>query len=122
MNTVLDSLLTLNINWEATEAGFEPVFTGGDPVTVTGLGEDAIPTLIAALDDETLFVRAHVLLTHLSGVEYAEFPTWNGLVIEMAPNGDVTIDSAQRPGLAARWRRWYELDPRPTALPRAGTP
>lgn len=79
--------------------------------------DEATPALLAALHDPDRFVVAHVLLTRRSGTEGSAFPEWNGLAVELHPDGTVVIDPAQRFALARRWERWAKEKPRPTSLP-----
>jgi hypothetical protein len=105
------------VEWEANENGYRPFLSAGDEQAAASLGPDDVPQLIDALTDEDDFVKAHVLLTRLSGVEYESFPTWNGLALTMDAEGAVSIDPAQRERLAYRWQRWWAADPRPPSLP-----
>jgi len=73
--------------------------------------------IIEALSDKDLFVSAHVLLTQISGLEHQVFPKWNGLELDIAADGTVTVDSEQRFDLARRWERWFHSEPRPKTLP-----
>jgi hypothetical protein len=68
------------------------------------------------LEDESRFVAAHVLLTLLSGVKYQTIP-WNGLEVNLPPDGRARIDAGQRFELARRWRAWQEAAPHPRSLP-----
>lgn len=117
MNKTVEYLTSIHVAWEGTEAGFTPILGGDNPEAILKLEKNAIRGLIDALCDEALFVCAHVLLTQISGIEYEAFPTWNGLIVEMASDGTVTIDAKQRHDLAARWGRWYATEPRPQVLP-----
>jgi hypothetical protein len=80
------------------------------------LGDIVIPQLISALEDDSKFVAAHVLLTLLSAVEYHTTP-WNGLEVDLLPDGKAQFDVRQRFELAQRWRAWQQATPRPRSLP-----
>lgn len=117
MNATFDHLTTIRVEWEGREEGLTPIFVEGNPEAILELKEKAIRDLIDALSDKHLFVSAHVLLTQISGIEYQAFPTWNGLKVEMASDGTVTINPDQRYESARRWERWYQTEPRPKELP-----
>jgi hypothetical protein len=111
----MQGLAQVEVRWTGTYVGLEPTTTGADEVAARGA--DAVPDLLAALDDPETFVAAHVLLTRASGVRYESLPTWNGLAVELQPDGAAVVDPAQRLGLAERWRRWSSGEPRPERLP-----
>jgi NADPH-dependent ferric siderophore reductase len=115
---LIDRLDNADIRWEGSYAGLLPTVEGAAARQLLAAGETAMPDLIAALDDESRFVVAHVLLTMLSGVEHDMLP-WNGLVVELAADGAVRIDAGQRFVLARRWRDWARSVPRPRSLPPA---
>lgn len=105
------------VRWEGTYTGLTPVLVGETVEPPYERREQIMQDLISALSDEDSFVAAHVLLTRLSGVGYEAFPTWNGLNVDIAADGTVTIDPDQRFDLARRWERWYNSEPRPETLP-----
>ena len=106
------------VEWEANEEGYMPYLPSEDDEQAAArLGLDDVPELIDALGETESFVKAHVALTRVTGVEYESFPTWNGLALTMDAGGSVSIDPAQRVLLARRWRQWWASDPRPSSLP-----
>jgi hypothetical protein len=107
------------VEWEGNEAGYQPFLSPADERAAAGLGAGDASALVDALADGERFVKAHVGLTRLSGVEYESFPTWNGLELALHADGDVSIDAEQRARLAHRWRQWLSSDPRPDRLPPA---
>ena len=113
---LVDRLGNDDVRWDGTLDGLQPTLAGDAARQLVDAGAAAIPPLIGALDDESRFVAAHVLLTLLSGVEHATAP-WNGLEIELPAEGEPRIDPRQRFGLARRWRAWQATTPRPRALP-----
>lgn len=119
MTPLLAGLTNDDVAWNANPLGLWPTLPSGVTERAYESGEDAIPELIDALADPERFVVAHVLLTQLSGVEYRAVPTWNGLEVELRPDGSTVIDPAQRHDLGRRWRRWSESTPRPKSLPEA---
>jgi hypothetical protein len=119
MRHSLDGLSNADIQWHGTRAGFSPELACEKVAQLADIGDVEIPELLALLSDEQAFVAAHLILTRLSGVEYQSFPLWNGLEIDIAPDGTAIVDSAQRIALARRWKRWYDSNPHPAVLPEA---
>lgn len=111
----VDQLSNADIRWNGTFYGLIPIIVGDAARQLLASGTAAIPQLVDALEDESKFVAAHVLLTMLSGVEYHTAP-WNGLEIELSADDDVRTDPHQRFELARRWRAWQEVTPRPRSL------
>jgi hypothetical protein len=112
---LVDRLGNGDIGWDGTLDEFLPTIVGDPARQLLAVGDDAVPRLISALEDESKFVALHVLLTMLSGVEYHSAP-WNGLEIELADDNEVRIDPRQRFELARRWRAWQGSTPRPRSL------
>ncbi|TAH35242.1 MAG: hypothetical protein EYC70_13480 [Planctomycetota bacterium] len=112
----IDDLDNADIRWDGTLVGLVPAIGSGAARQLLAAGDVAVPQLIAALEDESRFVAAHVLLTLLSGVEYHTVP-WNGLKVDIAPDGQARVDAGQRPALVRRWRTWQQATPRPRSLP-----
>jgi hypothetical protein len=113
---LVDQLSNADIRWDGTYAGLVPTILSDAGRQLLEIGDDAIPQLLSALEDENKFVAAHVLLTLLSGIEYHTQP-WNGLAIELAADGNAHVDARQRFDLARRWRAWQQTTPRPRSLP-----
>jgi hypothetical protein len=112
----IERLSNDDVQWSGTGIGLVPTLS--DPaVRILDQGEAAIPGLLDALGDDARFALAHVLLTNLSGMPYETVP-WNGLEVDIEPDGTVRVDPAQRPALERRWRRWTESRPRPRELPK----
>ncbi|MGH3901555.1 MAG: hypothetical protein ACRDTA_25535 [Pseudonocardiaceae bacterium] len=112
---LVDHLSNADIRWDGTFVGPLPTIVSDEARQLLAIGDDAIPRLISALEDESRFVAIHVLLTLLSSVEYQTTP-WNGLAIELSANGETRIDVRQRFELARRWRAWRQTTPRPRSL------
>lgn len=107
-----------DIQWDGTYVGLMPRLATERANRLLTLGEAAIPSLLAALDDAERFAAAHVLLTRISGVEFeAGAGQYNGLRVELLANGAAKLDPAQRAELAARWRKWSVATPRMPRLP-----
>jgi hypothetical protein len=106
-----------DVRWDGDFTGLSPTFDAEQTRELAALGEAVMPDLVRALHDPDRFVAAHVLLTRLSGVEYQSEPGWNGLAVNLAPDGTVRIERGQRAGLARRWARWLSAEPRPLRLP-----
>ena len=94
------------VGWHGTDLGLAPQLSDSDERLVKALDEEDIPVLLDALDSEATFVTAHVLLTRLTGVPHETAPSWNGLVIDIGPDGSTHVDPAQRPAIVDLWRRW----------------
>jgi hypothetical protein len=113
---MVDDLSNADVRWDGTLVGFAPTVVGESARRLLSSGEGAIPALVGALDDELKFVVAHVLLTHLSGVEYHTTP-WNGLEIDLSPDNEAQFDVGQRFELGRRWRAWQQATQRGRSLP-----
>jgi hypothetical protein len=115
---LIGQLSNSDIEWDGSIVGLLPRVIGDAARQLAQAGELAIPALVEAVDDDSMFVAIHVLLTLLSGVEYPTIP-WNGLEVELVPAQAPRIDPAQRGVLSSRWRAWLASTPRPRALPAA---
>jgi len=117
----IEQLTTLinnnDVRWDGTSFGLMPTVVSTAGQQLLASGAPAISHLIDSLDDESRFVVAHVLLTHLSGIEYQTIP-WNGLNIELLDNGEVRFDTSQRFELQRRWQQWHRSSPHPRSLPK----
>jgi hypothetical protein len=113
---MIDHLNNADIRWDGTLVGTAPTIVSESARQLLSSGDVIIPKLVSALEDESKFVVAHVLLTLLSGVEYHTMP-WNGLTIDLSREDEASFDVGQRFELARRWRAWQEVTPRPQSLP-----
>jgi hypothetical protein len=113
---MIDHINNADIRWDGTLIGLVPTVVGDSARQLLASGDVAVPQLVMALEDESKFVTAHVLLTRLSAVEYQTAP-WNGLASELAADGEARVDPRQRFELARRWRAWQQATPRPRSLP-----
>jgi hypothetical protein len=113
---MIDHLNNADIRWDGTFVGLVPTIVSDSARQLLAIGNDAIPQLVSAIEDESKFIAAHVLLTMLSALEYHTAP-WNGLAIELSSDGEIRIDPRQRFELARRWRAWQQATPRPRTLP-----
>jgi len=114
---MVEHLNNSDIHWDGTLVGLVPTIISDSARQLLAAGDVAIPQLVGALEDESKFVAAHVLLTQLSAVEYHTSP-WNGLRIDLLPDGRARFDVHQRFELARRWRAWQQATPRPRSLPQ----
>jgi hypothetical protein len=114
---MIDRLDNADIRWDGTYAGLAPTVVGESAQRLLASGSSAMPRLIDALADPSKFVAAHVLLTLLSGVEHQTQP-WNGLALELMPDGQARFDVGQRADLGRRWRLWRQTTPPPRSLPQ----
>lgn len=94
------------VSWHGTDLGLVPQLPDGDERLVDELGEGDTDALLNALDSDETFVIAHVLMTRLTGVTHETAPSWNGLVVDIGPDGTTHIDPMQRPAIVDAWRRW----------------
>lgn len=117
MNRARQALLLYKISWTTSLLGLVPLLSSRRNDFPGALDASAIPELIQALGDEKYFVTAHVLLTQVASLRFEASPTWNGLAVDLDPDGAVTIDRAQRTALKQRWQRWFISSPRPAQLP-----
>jgi len=107
-------LSNADVSWDATYDGFLPRVS--ERATVA-FRTEPVSTLLELLSDPERFVVAHVGLTQIAGLKYSTFPTWNGLSIQLEPDGRTTIDPEQCHALAKRWRSWYTSATHPPVLP-----
>jgi hypothetical protein len=119
MNRDISDLSNGDVEWHGTAEGLYAALATERARRLAKTDAVAIiPELINALSDANKFVASHVLLTSLSHVEYSAFPSWNGLQVDIQPDGQIVINSEQRHELARRWQHWYQTNPRPSALPK----
>jgi hypothetical protein len=96
-----------DVHWDGTYLGLRPNLGGVSKELRTRLTADLIPALVDALKDKKRFVAAHVLLTEFSGVQFeADAGTWNGLQVELLPNGQAVIPDSQQASLVRQWNDW----------------
>lgn len=113
--SMIDRLNNADIRWDGTIFGLVPTIVSESAHQLLASGDVAIPLLLNTLEDESKFVAAHVLLTFISAVEYHTGP-WNGLTVDLSPDGQAQFDIRQRFELARRWRAWQQATPRPRSL------
>ncbi|MFE7408619.1 hypothetical protein [Isoptericola sp. NPDC057559] len=98
------------VTWSGTRFGLLPAVDASEPL------DEA--TLLDLLDDPDRFVLAHVLLTLRSGVSYSALEGgYNGLAVDLRPDGEVEVAPGQGPALRRRWAAWAASRPRPGTLP-----
>ena len=113
---MIEQLDNSDIRWDGTLVGLTPAIVGDAARQLLASGDPAIPDLIRVLEDESKFAAAHVLLTQLSGVEHGAIP-WNGLTVDLSPDGQARVNPGERIDLLRRWRAWQQTTPRPRSLP-----
>jgi hypothetical protein len=113
--SLVNQLKNADVHWNGTLVGLVPAIAGDPASQLLASGDVAIPQLVSALEDESRFVAAHVLLTLISAVEYRTTP-WNGLRVDVSADGQAQFDVGQRFELARRWRAWQQATPRPRSL------
>jgi hypothetical protein len=94
-----------DVRWDGTLVGLQPTVVGDAARRLLTADEDVIPSLVAAVGDESKFVVVHVLLTLLTGAEQVQ-PGWNGLRVDLTADGESRIDPEQRFELARRWQAY----------------
>src|SRR2546425_8964277 len=107
---MIDDLNNADIRSDGSLVGLVPAIVGDSARQLLASGDVAIPHLIGALEDESKFVAAHVLLTLLSAVEHHTTP-WNGLKVDLSPDGQAQFDVQQRFEISRRWRAWHQATP-----------
>jgi len=115
ISRVIRDLKNSDVKWDGTLLGLTPTIVSAPARQLLDSGDAAVPELIHALEDESRFAIAHVLLTFLTHVQYRTTP-WNGLRVELSPDNQAHIDAGQRFELARRWRAWQQADPHPQSL------
>ncbi len=112
----MPELSNTDVTWDANYDGFTPRLSE-QMIALLRNNETAIGKLLELLQEPEAFVAAHVGLTLVGGLAYSNFPTWNGLKIDIGSDGNVRIDPEQRHRLAERWMSWYRSSPHPSRLP-----
>jgi hypothetical protein len=89
--------------------GLRPEIRDDAAKKVRCLGEAAIPLLVEAMRDPQRYVIAHALLTRMSDEPYkVSAAHFNGLHVDIWPDGKVEYDEKDQPVLETRWRKWLE--------------
>jgi hypothetical protein len=93
-----------HIKWGGNYFGLQVMGLGEAEKRVLAGGTECRPFLIAALGDESRFVAAHVLLTHLQRGSYpVSAAEWNHLQVELLADGSVSIPSGQKAQIQNLW-------------------
>ncbi|MGE3407545.1 MAG: hypothetical protein AB7I37_12070 [Pirellulales bacterium] len=94
-----------DVKWIGTPFGIEPRLAGASK-SVLDSNESAknITALVAALDDDSKYIAAHVLLTLISDpFEFADASHWYGLGVVIGGEGEVSV-YVDRDKLSAAWK------------------
>lgn len=94
-----------DIEWTGSTIGLVPVPRGEPARILAQAGNAAIAPLLWAVEDPARFVAAHVLLTISSGEPFETLP-WNGLIVDIEPDGTVVIPPGQHEAISAKWHEW----------------
>jgi hypothetical protein len=113
---LVNELTNSDVKWDGQYIGIVATLNSNRAKRLLEIGEPAIPELIAAISDESKFAAAHAILTYISKVEFTTIP-WNGLEVDLTPDGKTVFNPDQRFDLAKRWHQWYTSTPRPNTLP-----
>jgi hypothetical protein len=94
-----------DVRWRTDFAG--PSATLSDrAVRVLSYGPALRPHLIDALERESQYVVAHVMMTTLQGSRFpTTMTTWNGLTVVAGPEGKIVAGPGQQPEIRALWQR-----------------
>lgn len=115
--TIPPGVLALNnadVAWTRTEAGLEPRLLRNAVRVLTSYNDEHMrgrtllrDALFKLLEDPQRFVLAHVLLSQGAQAQppVRDGALWNGLRVELLPDGSTRIDPAQRVALRERWHR-----------------
>ena len=96
-----------DVKWNGTGVGLMSELTGPGSAELASLGDAAVPPLLRALYDPNRFAVAHVLLTRIAGEPYrADAERWNGLRVDLYPDGRVELHPDDIPGLVVKWDKW----------------
>lgn len=115
LKQLVDELANTYIKWDGQYIGIVATPNNSGAKRLMEIGEPAIPDLIAALQDESKFAAAHVILTYISKVQFTTIP-WNELEVDLSADGNTRFNVNQRFDLAKKWHQWYTTIPRPTTL------
>jgi hypothetical protein len=93
-----------HIHWDGNIAGLYVSSMGEAERNIAARGSACRPFLVEALDDDSRFVAAHVLLTHIQkkpwSVSGAE---WNHLRVELFADGRVEIPNGEKEKIKKLW-------------------
>jgi hypothetical protein len=93
-----------DIDWDGNIAGLQAKPSGWPARFILLRGGACVPQLIQALDDDSRFAAAHVLLSYLTqesrSVSGGE---WDSLHVDLDANGRTEIPAHQRPRLKQLW-------------------
>ncbi len=103
----LAELTNDDVRWRTDFAG--PSATLSDrAVRVLSYGPALRPHLIDALERESQYVVAHVMMTTLQGSRFpTTMTTWNGLTVVAGPEGKIVAGPGQQPEIRALWQRKF---------------
>jgi hypothetical protein len=95
------------VHWSGSYVGLYFTLTGAS-AQLTGYRDEQLrPLLIQALEDDRRFVAAHVLLTSISKVQFANTNiagSWNGLNVTLFGDGRTEIPKGEREKIVEKWR------------------
>ncbi len=101
---LIASIKNEDVTWDLNYLGLIPKLTGAT-LALEDSHEDINPLLIDALVDENKFVAVHVLLTfRTSNTDRLTASEWNGLAVQVSPNGKVSFDGNNLRELQKRWK------------------
>jgi hypothetical protein len=93
-----------HVTWDGNYSGLHVRALDKPEQRLLAAGSPCRPFLIEALDDESRYIAAHVLLTEMQHGAYpVSAAEWNHLRVELHADGRVEIPSGQRQEIQRLW-------------------
>jgi hypothetical protein len=92
-----------HVTWDGNYFGLHVRALGESEQRVLAGGSPCRPFLIEALNDDSRYVAAHVLLTQMERSYPLSAAEWNHLRVELHADGRVEIPSGQRQEIQRLW-------------------
>ncbi len=92
-----------HVTWDGNYLGLRVRTLGESEQRVLAAGASCRPFLVEALNDESRYVAAHVLLTKMERTYPLSAAEWNHLRVELHADGRVEIPDGQRPQIQRLW-------------------
>lgn len=98
-----------DIHWDGTYSGLMPVSFGWPARLILLRGRGCVPRLVRALDDDSRFAAAHVLLSYLlQSSRFLSGGDWDHLHVDLTADGRTVISTSQKAELKQLWRERQE--------------
>ena len=96
-----------DIQWDGNYFGLHPKPSGASQKLLTEPADKVVPALMEALKDENRFVAAHVVLSEITAsTKQGDAASWNGLRVNLLPNGQAVVPGGQQSVLIQQWADW----------------